>query len=100
MKITKLLIIITLPMFIFSQEKNQINKAERHKRMKSRKIAFISDQLNFTPDKAQVFWPIYNQYTSELNSIMDDKKKKLGPASKGPYIKPKVKAFEASFTID
>lgn len=75
MKITKLLIIITLPMFIFSQEKNQINKDERHKRMKSRKIAFISDQLNFTPDKAQVFWPIYNQYTSELNSIMDDKKK-------------------------
>ena len=75
MKITKLLIIITLPMFIFSQEKNQINRDEMHKRMKSRKIAFISDQLNFTPDKAQVFWPIYNQYTSELNSIVDDKKK-------------------------
>ena len=27
------------------------------------KIAFISRQLELTPDEAQVFWPVYNQYS-------------------------------------
>lgn len=30
------------------------------------KIAFISKKLNLSPDEAQRFWPIYNQYTEEL----------------------------------
>ncbi|PWT70277.1 MAG: hypothetical protein C5B59_20955 [Bacteroidetes bacterium] len=30
------------------------------------KIAFISKKLNLTPEEAQRFWPIYNQYIEEL----------------------------------
>ena len=30
------------------------------------KVAFISKELELTPEEAQKFWPIYNQYSKEL----------------------------------
>ncbi len=30
------------------------------------KVAFISKDLNLTPQEAERFWPIYNQYSAEL----------------------------------
>ncbi len=33
------------------------------------KIAFISKQLDLTPDEAQKFWPVYNQYSKELKQM-------------------------------
>lgn len=30
------------------------------------KIAYITRKLNLTPEEAQHFWPIYNQYAKEL----------------------------------
>lgn len=34
-------------------------------KMKSEKIAFITAQLDLTPEEAQVFWPVYNQISKE-----------------------------------
>ncbi len=36
------------------------------------KIAFISKELSLTPDEAQKFWPVYNQYDQELTSVVKD----------------------------
>ncbi len=33
------------------------------------KVAFISKELNLTPDEAQKFWPQYNQYSKELKAV-------------------------------
>jgi hypothetical protein len=33
------------------------------------KVAFISKELDLTPDEAQKFWPQYNQYSKELKAI-------------------------------
>lgn len=30
------------------------------------KVAFISKELELTPDEAQKFWPVYNQYEKEI----------------------------------
>lgn len=30
------------------------------------KIAFITKRLNLSPDEAQRFWPVYNQYAAEV----------------------------------
>jgi len=30
------------------------------------KIAYLTNQLNLTPEEAQKFWPIYNRYFSEV----------------------------------
>jgi hypothetical protein len=32
-------------------------------------IAYVSKQLNLTPDEAQRFWPVHEQYDQELSSI-------------------------------
>lgn len=37
------------------------------------KVAFISKELNLTPEEAQKFWPVYNQYSKEMNATLQDK---------------------------
>ena len=36
-------------------------------RIKSEKIAFITAELDLTPEEAQVFWPVYNQIEKKAN---------------------------------
>lgn len=35
-------------------------------RIKAYKVAFITQRLGLTPQEAEVFWPIFNQYENEL----------------------------------
>lgn len=41
-------------------------RAQNGNRLEALKIAYITNKLNLTPDEAQKFWPIYNQYSVEL----------------------------------
>jgi Skp family chaperone for outer membrane proteins len=34
--------------------------------IKAQKVAYITQKMGFTPDEAQKFWPVYNQYDKEL----------------------------------
>ena len=43
-------------------------------RLEALRIAFITKRLSLTPDEAQKFWPVYNQYNSELESSRKDSK--------------------------
>jgi CRISPR/Cas system-associated endonuclease Cas1 len=36
------------------------------------KVAFISKELALTPQEAQQFWPVYNQYSNELAATKID----------------------------
>ena len=36
-------------------------------RVKSEKIAFLTMELNITPEEAQTFWPVYNMVEKELD---------------------------------
>ncbi len=51
-----------------SAQINQPNQSPREK-IEALRIAFISQQLNLTPDEAQKFWPVYNAYRAELQGI-------------------------------
>lgn len=42
---------------------------ERMAEIKAQKVAFITQRLQLSPEEAQVFWPIYNQYDSEINAV-------------------------------
>lgn len=44
-----------------------IIQAQNGNRLPALKIAYITNKLNLTPEEAQRFWPIYNQYSVELN---------------------------------
>lgn len=38
------------------------------------KIGFLTKRLSLTPEEAQVFWPVYNQYQDELKVVKQDLK--------------------------
>ena len=41
-------------------------------RLQAYKIAFLTKKLNLTPEEAQKFWPIYNQYMGEIRKTRID----------------------------
>lgn len=47
---------------------------ESRDKIKAHKVAFITDQLNLTPEEAQKFWPIYNEYEAKMEELMKDLK--------------------------
>ena len=43
--------------------------AKKQADIEALKVAFISKELQLSPDEAQKFWPLYNQYSAELKAI-------------------------------
>lgn len=37
-------------------------------KLKAYQIAFLTKKLNLTPDEAQRFWPVFNQYEQEIRT--------------------------------
>ena len=72
-------IILFFVIFIsFSWVKAQDGSETRGEKVEALKIAFITQKLQLTPDEAQKFWPVYNQYENEIRSLQLDYKN--GPA--------------------
>ncbi len=51
-----------------AQNKTAMQKIE------SARIALITERLGLSPDQAQKFWPIYNEYSSERRMLRDQLK--------------------------
>ena len=62
-KLITLSILFLLTFNAFAQHK------EREERIKTLKIAFITERLSFTESEAQKFWPIYNAFEDENNKL-------------------------------
>lgn len=45
-------------------------KEDWKKKMMSEKIAFLTIELDITPEEAQAFWPVYNQVENERDEAM------------------------------
>ena len=70
MKKNLLIIMLLISGFTFSQQSGGLGN------LQGLKIAYMTRQLNLTSDEAQKFWPIYYNYTDEMNdarkSMKDD----------------------------
>ncbi|MFS4483179.1 sensor of ECF-type sigma factor [Hyunsoonleella sp. 2307UL5-6] len=44
-------------------------RGDKRERIKALKVAFITEQLDLTTEESQVFWPIYNTFEKETNTI-------------------------------
>lgn len=47
---------------------------ERKEALQALFAAFVTRQLNLTPEDAQRFWPVYNQYDAESRKLRQDNK--------------------------
>lgn len=45
-------------------------RQEQYRQMEAKRIAFITQELSLTPEEAQVFWPVYNEYNQKRNQMM------------------------------
>lgn len=43
---------------------------ERYRQFESQRIAFITRELDLSPEEAQAFWPVYNEYNEKRNQLM------------------------------
>lgn len=65
---------------IYSQQRNNIDID----RVKSHKIAFITNELNLTAKEAQVFWPVYNAHEKLMSQYRRDEINAMKMVVKNP----------------
>ena len=71
MKNIILILLLTLSISVFSQDK------DRYARIKALKIAFITEKLDLTESEAQKFWPIYNDFEGEYHKLRRESSSKF-----------------------
>ena len=55
---------------VFSQTGQGRGRENHMKALESRRIAFLTERMSLTPEEAQVFWPLYNQYSEKRDGLM------------------------------
>ncbi len=53
----------------FAQEGDDLTKQEK---IQALYVAYVTQQLQFTPEEAQKFWPVHAQFAGELKSVKTD----------------------------
>ena len=71
-KILVPLLLIFATLSLSAQEKQDWEK------IKSLKVAFITEKLNLTPKEAQSFWPIYNEHQAEKERFYREDRFEIG----------------------
>lgn len=74
----QLIFLITISVFILSQSTVYGQRGEDHKerweKYRSEKVAFLTTNLNLTPEEAQKFWPVYNQMDKEKSDAQQKRR--------------------------
>jgi hypothetical protein len=69
-------IILILAVISFSTVSAQRKRPVRD-RVDAMKVGFLTDRLNLTSEEAQAFWPVYNQYSDELEQLRKDRRENI-----------------------
>ncbi|MBL7897960.1 MAG: hypothetical protein JNJ99_05460 [Crocinitomicaceae bacterium] len=72
-KITFLMIAFLSAAGTFAQPKDN-PKQNKEEYIRTQKIAFISTELALTPEEAEKFWPVYNEYDAALEKVREERK--------------------------
>lgn len=60
-RIVLLLVLVSFANLAFAQG--------QHQRMKAAKVGFITNKLNLSPEQAEKFWPLYNDYSEKRENL-------------------------------
>ena len=72
-KLYTILSFLLLGLFAKAQEEQPQISEKKLQDIEALKVAFITKELELTPDEAQKFWPVYNQYSKEVKAAIGDK---------------------------
>jgi len=59
------------------KEKMSKERKEDYARIKSAKIAFITEHVNLTPEEAEKFWPVYNEMENKRQELTQNLMKRF-----------------------
>ncbi len=68
MKKIVILLMLFFPVLMYAQDNTNTES-----KLQSLEIAYLTKELNLSPDEAQKFWPVYNQYSAEMKGIIRSK---------------------------
>jgi hypothetical protein len=71
----KYLLIVTLLVGCISMgfaQENQPGDEKKVRDIKALYVAYVSKQLEFTPEEAQKFWPVHTQFENDLKGLKTD----------------------------
>lgn len=67
--------ITSILLFVFCIVAAQTSLAQRRmQHIEALKVAYISQKLDLTPQEAQQFWPVYNQYEKEMQQLRQQRR--------------------------
>ncbi|HMC98351.1 MAG TPA: hypothetical protein VKG92_11885 [Flavobacteriales bacterium] len=76
-------LLVTGTSFIQAQDEEMPPPSEeRMKEIKAQKSAYLTTKLSLTPEQAQNFWPIYNQFDEERETLRRSMRDQLKDARK------------------
>ncbi|MFD2037439.1 Spy/CpxP family protein refolding chaperone [Belliella marina] len=87
LKFALLLIIVLVNTSVFAQNKQHQFDREKYE---SAKVAFITNRLDLKPEQAEKFWPIFNKFNDERESLMKEMST-INKASEGEVSESKAK---------
>lgn len=74
------IIFFILSFMVFDGMSQKRHDRPPREKIESARIALITDRLNLTPEQAQVFWPVYNEFTDKRRAIgaeFEDKRRAM-----------------------
>lgn len=63
--------LILIATVLFSTISIAQNRDDHHEKIKTLKVAYITEKLNLTQAEAQKFWPIYNKFDDDYDALRD-----------------------------
>lgn len=72
-KLFSILVFCALISNLVMSQSGRKDKSKNFERLKAKKIAYITDELELTPAESQIFWPVYNQFRKDLEALRADR---------------------------
>ena len=67
------MIAVALHSMQFAHAQEELDPSKRE-RLEALKVAYLTQELNLTPEEAQQFWPLYNEMTQKMRSIRKEQR--------------------------
>ena len=69
MKAFKIIIFFGVIFWVGVSSAQNVGGGGGAQQLQAQRIAFLTERMNLTPDEAQQFWPLYNQFNENLKQL-------------------------------
>lgn len=67
-----LALVAFMPVLAICQENEPTRPGNEAKKIQAMEVAYMTKELNLTPEEAQRFWPVFNKYRDEVRSVLNN----------------------------